>query len=206
MIKQTKEEIANSATHLFGAFAVVALALALIIKIDTFSISTLLGAGIFCLSALAMYISSTIYHWALPGKTKKILRYFDHSNIYILIAASYTPILLCGVQGALGWWMFGILWSVALLGIFYKIFFLGKYPKVSLAIYLIMGWSVVFIAKPVWDVVPATALLFILLEGIFYTAGTYFYSHDSKKYYHAIWHIFVLGGTVSHFCAVWFII
>ena len=102
--------------------------------------------------------------------------------------------------------MFGILWSVALLGIFYKIFFLGKYPKVSLAIYLIMGWSVVFIAKPVWDVVPATALLFILLEGIFYTAGTYFYSHDSKKYYHAIWHIFVLGGTVSHFCAVWFII
>lgn len=206
LIKQTKEEIANTFTHLIGAVISASLALILIIKSSDLSPGSILGITIFCISAIAMYISSSIYHWALPGKTKRILRYFDHSNIYILIAASYSPVLLCSIKGALGWWMFGALWFIAIMGICYKIFFLGKYPKLSLAIYLMMGWSVVLIARPVWREVPAIALSFIALEGIFYTAGTYFYSHDSKQYYHAIWHVFVLGGTLSHFAAIWFII
>ena len=103
--------------------------------------------------------------------------------------------------------MFGILGFTALLGTFYKIFLLGRYPKLSLAIYLIMGWSVIFIARPVWLAVPLSAILWIAAEGIFYTVGTYFYSNDDKhQYYHAIWHLFVLAGSISHFIAVWLLI
>ena len=180
MIKQTGEEIANTATHLSGVLLSAIFGLLLLFKGNILDLNEFLGISLFSLSAFIMYISSSIYHWAMPGKLKRVLRYFDHSNIYILIAASYTPILLCAVKGKLGWWMFGILWTVAIFGIIYKIFFLGKYPRLSLMIYLTMGWSVVFIAKSVWLTLPSISLVLILCEGILYTIGTYFFSQIGR--------------------------
>ncbi|MEG0948243.1 MAG: hemolysin III family protein [Bacteroidales bacterium] len=207
MLKQTKEEIANTLTHLAGIGVAFGAGGLLIAKGMTSSRQSLLGVIIFSVGMLLMYSASTIYHWTLPGKWKQTLRYLDHINIYVLIAASYTPILLCSIGGVLGWSVFAAMWGMALIGAFYKIFFLGKYPRLSLAIYLTMGWSVVFIAKSVWQNMPTIALWCILIEGISYTIGTYFYSRDtSTPYYHAVWHLFVLGGTASHIAAVWFII
>lgn len=207
MLKQTKEEIANTLTHLAGIGVAFGAGGLLIAKGMAASRQSLLGVIIFSVGMLLMYSASTIYHWTLPGKWKQTLRYLDHINIYVLIAASYTPILLCSIGGVLGWSVFAAMWGMALIGAFYKIFFLGKYPRLSLAIYLTMGWSVVFIAKSVWQNMPTIALWCILIEGISYTIGTYFYSRDtSTPYYHAVWHLFVLGGTASHIAAVWFII
>lgn len=207
VLQQTREEIANTLTHLVGVIIALSAGIMLINKGIDSHWQNLLGISIFSVGMLLMYMASTIYHWTLPGKWKKILRYCDHINIYVLIAASYTPILLCSIGGMLGWSVFGVMWTLALAGTLYKIFFLGKYPRLSLAIYLIMGWAVVFIAKPVWNNMPIEALLFLLLEGICYTVGTYFYSHDdSHSFYHAIWHLFVLGGTMSHIATVWYIV
>jgi len=204
-MRQTREELFNTLTHLGGTF-LMAIVLVLLLYETRFSVwKYSFSVLVFSISAILMYASSTVYHWVLPGKLKNYLRYFDHINIYILIAASYTPILICGVAGETGWVMFGILWGLVILGAFYKIFFLGKYPRLSLGIYLIMGWSVVFIAKPVWNSLPTIALWFLLAEGLFYTIGSYFFACDRKHaYYHAIWHLFVLCGTLSHFAAMWY--
>lgn len=206
-MKQTKEEIANTLTHFAGVLIALSTAWLFIIKSFMGEWETRFAAIIFSISVLFMYTASTVYHWTPPGKAKKILRYFDHINIYVLIAASYTPILIVSVGGVLGWIMFAIMWILVLAGSFYKIFFLGKYPRLSLFIYLIMGWAVVFIAKPVYESMSALALIFILCEGIAYTTGTYFYANDSKyPYFHAIWHVFVLAGTIFHGLAVWDVI
>ena len=119
-----------------------------------------------------------------------------------MIAASYTPICIGVVGGALGWTVFGLLWAVVIGGAVYKIIAIDRYPKLSLVLYLVMGWSVVFIAEPVFQRLTTTALLFILAEGLFYTGGTYFFAHDSRRYFHAIWHIFVLLGSISHWAAM----
>lgn len=205
IIKQSKEEVANSITHFFGVCIAIIASILLLLKVQNGDINSILGVAIFSIGMISLYTSSTFYHWTLPGKLKRVLRYCDHINIYVLISASYSPILIGSIGGTLGWTIFFIMWAMTLIGAFYKIFFLGKYPKLSLAIYLIMGWSVIIIAKSLWDNLPTIAILFMLSEAFFYTVGTYFYSHDNMhKYYHAIWHLFVLGGTVSHILAVWF--
>ncbi|MGL4293746.1 MAG: PAQR family membrane homeostasis protein TrhA [Bacteroidales bacterium] len=207
LFKQSKEEIANTFTHFSGMIFSLIFGILLIGKSIGSSWVSLLAALVFSVSVFLMYSASAIYHWVLPGKLKMNLRYLDHINIYFLIAASYTPILLCAIGGGLGWSVFVFLWVVALAGCVYKFFFLGKFPRLSLSIYLLMGWSVLFIAKPVWQNLSESVLLLILSEGLFYTIGTYFYSKDRVyPYYHAIWHLFVLLGTLMHCIAVWLII
>jgi len=202
-MKRTSEEIANTLTHLVGiVFALVTAWLLLRHSVNAVWQQTF-GMAVFSAAMLFMYTASTVYHWTLPGKTKRLLRHFDHISIYVLIAASYTPIWLCIVGGTSGWIAFGLMWGVALIGSIVKLVALGKYPRLSLAVYLIMGWSAVFAIVPIWNAMSVTALLWLLSEGIFYTVGTYFYAHDERPFYHAVWHIFVLGGTVSHFMAMW---
>lgn len=202
-MKRTSEEIANTLTHLVGiVFALVTAWLLLRHSVNAVWQQTF-GMAVFSAAMLFMYTASTVYHWTLPDKTKRLLRHFDHISIYVLIAASYTPIWLCIVGGTAGWIAFGLMWGVALIGSIVKLVALGKYPRLSLAVYLIMGWSAVFAIVPIWNAMSVTALLWLLSEGIFYTVGTYFYAHDERPFYHAVWHIFVLGGTVSHFMAMW---
>lgn len=200
--KRTKEEVFNTATHLLGVVFTLSMAW-LIIKLGyRASWQHAFGVTFFTSGMLLMFAASTLYHWWLPGQGKRFLRIFDHIGIYIMIAASYTPICIGVIGGTLGWTVFGLLWATVVGGAFYKITAINKYPRLSLLIYLVMGWSVVFIAEPVYHQLSTTALLFILAEGLFYTSGTYFFSHDSHPYYHGIWHIFVLLGAICHWIAI----
>ncbi len=203
MTRRSNEEIFNTLTHLAGVVLTLSVAW-IIIKLGYNSNwKNAFGVTFFTSGMLLMFAFSTLYHWCLPGKGKNILRIFDHISIYVMIAASYTPICIGVVGGALGWTVFGLLWGVVIAGAVYKITAINKYPRLSLALYLIMGWSIVFIAQPVFESLTTTALCFILLEGLLYTGGTYFFANDDRhKWYHGIWHLFVLGGAISHWAAI----
>lgn len=204
--RRSREEIFNTLTHLAGVVFTLSVAWVIIRYGYRQNWQHAFGVTFFTSGMLLMYACSTLYHWWLPGKTKSVLRIFDHCGIYVMIAASYTPICIGVVGGALGWTVFGLLWAVVVAGIIYKVKALGRYPKLSLSLYLAMGWSVVFIAEPVVSKLSLPSLLWILAEGIFYTGGTYFFAHDDRRYYHGIWHIFVLLGSVSHWAAVYCIV
>ncbi len=160
------------------------------------------GVIFFIAGMFLMYLSSSLYHWVKPSMAKDVLRRLDHISIYVMIACSYTPICVGVVGGWVGWTLFGIQWAIVLAGTFYKIYAFGKYPKLSLAIYLVMGWSALLVAPQVFSRLTVWGLIFLLSEGIFYTAGTYFFSHDDRRHFHAIWHIFVLLGSIAHWSVV----
>ena len=200
--KRTSEEMFNTLTHLFGVIFTLGLAWLILKMSYNANWQYAFGVTFFTCGMLIMFAASTLYHWWLPGKGKRFLRVFDHIGIYVMIAASYTPICIGVVGGALGWTVFGILWAAVVSGAFYKITAINKYPRLSLFLYLLMGWSIVFIAEPVFEKLSAEALYCILAEGLFYTSGTYFFAHDTRPYYHGIWHIFVLLGAISHWTAI----
>ncbi len=200
--RRSREENLNTITHLAGVILTLSLAWKLLDLAYSTSVQYAMGITFFTVGMLVMFACSALYHWWLPGKGKRVLRVFDHISIYIMIATSYTPICIGLVGGALGWTVFGVMWAVAIGGTVYKITAIDRWPRLSLALYLIMGWSVVFIAKPVYDKLSSEALTYLLLEGFFYTAGTYFFAHDKRHYYHAIWHLFVLAGAIAHWLAI----
>lgn len=160
------------------------------------------GVIFFIVGMFLMFLSSTVYHWVWPGRAKAIIRKLDHISIYVMIACSYTPICVSVIGGWIGWTVFGIQWAIVIGGVFYKVFAMGKYPKLSLALYLVMGWSVLLIIKPVIDRVSVPVLARLVTEGVLYTVGTYFFAHDQKRHFHAIWHVFVLLGAMAHWTAV----
>ena len=204
--RRSREERFNTFTHLGGMLFTLGAAW-IILKLGYESNwKNAFGTTTFTCGMLLMYAASTLYHWAMPGKAKRRLRIFDHISIYVMIAASYTPICIGVVGGALGWTVFGILWGVALGGAVYKLTAMDRYPRLSLFLYLLMGWSFIFMAEPVCSRLPSRALCAILAEGLFYTSGTWFFAHDSKPYFHGVWHIFVLLGSVAHWLAILFIL
>lgn len=204
--KRTPEEISNTLTHLAGVIFTLLSAWGLLILAYADSWQKAMGVTFFVVGMLIMYSFSTVYHWAMPGRAKRFLRIMDHIGIYVMIACSYTPICIGVVGGWVGWTVFALLWLTVVGGAIYKIKALGRYPRLSLLIYLVMGWSVVFIAEPVLENLSTAALMCLLAEGLFYTSGTYFFSHDGRKHYHAIWHIFVLLGSLAHWGAVFCIL
>ena len=162
-----------------------------------------LGTGlVFGLSALAMFVTSVIYHAVAEPTRKQWLRKLDHSAIYLLIAGTYTPFTLVAMQGAWGWTLFAVIWTLAVLGIVSKLAIGFRYPRLSLALYVGMGWLAVVAIKPMWEALTGAQLAWILAGGLLYTAGVPFYVWKSKRYTHAVWHLFVLGGVACHFAAV----
>lgn len=196
-----KTELCNTWTHLAGVIFALSSIWLVWLAAD---VSWQMAFGVICfiVGMFFMFLSSTVYHWVREGRVKNILRKFDHISIYVMIACSYTPILIGVVGGWLGWTVFAFQWLVVIGGIFYKIYAIGRWPRLSLAIYLIMGWSIVLIAKPVVKALMPETLWLLLAEGIAYTAGTYFFAHDERPHYHAIWHVFVLLGALAHWGAV----
>lgn len=207
MFDKKKAEFANTWTHAGGLVLFCLMAVFLWIRgarHESFLLN--LGLVLFFIGEFMMFFSSTIYHWVTDAKIKRVLRYFDHSAIYLSIAGSYSPILLYTIGGTLGNVCFLVIWVLTLLGIVYKIFFLGKYPKFSLGLYLAMGWMIVFIVKPVFETFPAISLWMLLGEGLSFTLGTYFFWKDGEHtYYHAIWHVFVYAGSLFHYLVLWFL-
>ena len=198
-------EHGNTWTHLVGT--IFALASMWIIW-PAFHVSWQMAMGVifFCVGMFLMFLASTIYHWVHPGLAKAVLRKCDHISIYVMIACSYTPILVSIIGGWVGWLMFGVQWACVLGGTFYKIFAMGKYPRLSLAIYLTMGWSILLVFPQVLQHLSTATLVCLLLEGLFYTAGTWFFAHDSRPGFHAVWHVFVLLGAIAHWTAILLVI
>ncbi len=196
-----KAECGNTWTHLAGA--VFALSSIWFVRLAA-DISWQMAFGVICFlfGMFFMFLSSTVYHWVREGRVKNALRKCDHISIYVMIACSYTPILIGVIGGWLGWMVFALQWTVVIVGAIYKITSLGRWPRLSLAIYLIMGWSIVFIAEPVIKALTPVTMLLLLAEGIAYTAGTYFFAHDDRPHYHAVWHVFVLLGAIAHWGVV----
>ena len=197
----SKDESGNTWTHLGGAVFALSSIWLVWLAADV-SWQMVFGVICFLFGMFFMFLSSAVYHWVHSERLKQALRKCDHISIYVMIACSYTPILIGVVGGWLGWLVFALQWLVVIVGAVYKIVALGRWPRLSLAVYLIMGWSIVLVAEPVMRLLTPVTMLLLLAEGIAYTAGTYFFAHDDRPHYHAIWHVFVLLGAIAHWGAV----
>jgi hemolysin III len=162
----------------------------------------IVACSVYGSTLVCLYASSTLYHAARSSRWKRIFRIIDHSSIYLLIAGTYTPFTLVNLRGAWGWSLFGVVWGLTIAGILFKVWFVDHFPIASTVVYLLMGWLAVVAVKPLVAVVPLGGLLWILVGGLLYTAGVAFFSWQKLPYHHAIWHIFVLGGSVCHYFAV----
>ncbi|MCL2289922.1 MAG: hemolysin III family protein [Bacteroidetes bacterium] len=198
-----REETMNVLTHWIGTIVVgIGSGCLITLSVLSGSVTKIASVSIYSFCMIMLYCASTLYHFEENESVKKKLKVLDHASIYLLIAGTYTPFLLINLKGSIGIILFVIVWSIALLGITAKIFFLNKFKKLSLAVYLVMGWIIVFAIKPLIVAISITGLIFIALGGIFYSGGVYFYVRKDKEFYHSIWHIFVLLGTIMHFFAV----
>lgn len=153
-------------------------------------------------SLVLLYSSSTIYHYLKTEKLKKLFRKVDHCAIFLLIAGSYTPFTLIPLKGIYGWMLFGTIWSLAFLGIFLKAFYIHRFKKFTTCLYLLMGWLVIIAIEPLMNNFPYEGLVWLLVGGVSYTIGVYFFVLDKRKYYHAVWHVFVLGGSACQYFAI----
>jgi len=206
-IQSLKEEIANSITHGIGAALSIA-GLAILVALasrhgDTVRVVSL---SIYGATLILLYLSSTLYHSFSKGRVKHFFRFLDHSSIYLLIAGSYTPILLVSLRGIWGWAVFAIVWTMAIGGIIAKIFLTGKFGIFSVVFYIAMGWIVVLAIKPILETIPFNLFIWLLMGGLSYTFGIIFYAMEKMPYNHTIWHLFVLGGSVTHFFGMLFYI
>jgi hemolysin III len=164
--------------------------------------SAVVGALVFGITAVLVYLTSTLYHAVTRPRLKQILRVADHSAIYLLIAGTYTPFTLGVLRGALGWTLFGLIWTLATAGVVFKMIRGFGHPRLSIGIYLAMGWMILAVAKPLWHLVPAIGVAWLVAGGLAYTAGVAFYATRRVRFGHFIWHLFVLVGTACHFVAV----
>jgi hemolysin III len=197
------EEIANSVSHGLGLSAAVAafpvLVLAAQQRGDTAGI---VGASVFATAAVLLYLVSTLFH-ALPRcRAKRVFQILDHSAIYLLIAGTYTPFTLGVLRGDWGWTLFGLVWGMAIAGTVLKALGGVRYTTLSTWTYLAMGWLVVIAAKTVWTLVPGWGLFWLIAGGVAYTAGAVFFMAERIRYFHFVWHLFVVAGTACHFIAV----
>lgn len=200
---RSKDELANALTHAAGVVASL-IGGAVLITLATLSGSVyqIVGAAVFAASLVLLYSASTAYHIALGERARRRLRIFDHCAIYVLIAGTYTPLTLTALRGPWGWTLFGVVWGLAVAGIIFKLFFIGRFPRVSTAIYIGMGWLIVVAAGPLVRTVDPVALAWLAGGGLAYTGGTVFYHSRRIPYAHAVWHLFVLTGSVCHAIAV----
>ena len=201
--KAAAHELASAWTHGLGAVAALAGGAVLITLAALHGDAWQLGAAIvFGVSLLALYVASTLYHAVEHPVSKGRLKVFDHCAIYVLIAGTYTPFTLIGLRGPWGWGLFTAIWSLALAGVIFKLFFTGRFKRLSTLIYVAMGWLIVIAIKPLLATLDAWTVGWLFAGGLSYTLGTIFYHRPSLPYSHAIWHLFVIGGSVCHYIAV----
>lgn len=202
------EEVAHALTHGLGVVLAIAGLTVMVARATLYGNALhIAGAAIFGTTLVLMYTASTLYH-SIPAEqlpnAKKILRIVDHSSIYVLIAGTYTPFTLVTLNGAIGWTLFGTVWGLALAGVIFKVYATGRFENVSLAIYLGMGWSIIGAIKPLVHTLDTGGVVLLITGGLAYTGGVAFYALDHRRYFHAIWHAFVLAGSVLQFFAVLF--
>ncbi|MFB7642666.1 PAQR family membrane homeostasis protein TrhA [Peribacillus butanolivorans] len=202
-----KEEVVNAITHGVGVLlSIAALVFLIIFSVQKGSAWHVVISVIYGVSMLLLYVSSTLVHSFPAGKTKDLFEIFDHSAIYLFIAGTYTPIMLLVIQGTLGWTLLGIVWGVAVIGVVFKAFFVKKFLFLSTILYIAMGWLIVIAWGPLSASMPSAGIQLLVAGGLLYTFGAVFYVWRGFPYHHAVWHLFVLAGSVAHFFAVLFYI
>ena len=197
------EEWANSLTHGVGLLAsLTATAILVTLSARNGTAWHIVGSAVFGATLILLYTASTLYHTVRAPRARVRLRVLDHCAIYILIAGSYPPFTLGGLRGGWGWSMFGVMWGLAVAGVIFKLFTTGKLNRLSTGIYIAMGWLAVIAVRPMLERLGAVTFLWLLAGGLLYTAGTAFYHNRRMPYAHAVWHLFVLGGSMCHAVAV----
>ena len=201
------EEIANFVSHTVGAGLAILGFIMLIIRAAWFNnIPAIISYIVFSLGLMVLYTMSSIYHGLKPSKAKNVFEILDHSSIYFLIAASYTPFLVLGLKSKMGITLLIIQWVICAIGITFKAFFTGKFKGISTVVYLIMGWMIVFSWNELISKISPISIIFLVTGGILYSLGTIFYMWKVCKFNHMIWHIFVVLGSIAHYIAIWFLI
>ncbi len=199
------EEKANILSHTLGLLLSFAALILLVVRAGRYGDAWhVVGAAIFGASLIALYAASTAYHSATNPARRARLRIIDHATIYILIAGTYTPFSLVTLHGPVGWTIFGVTWGMAAIGTVLKLFFTGRFNLVSTLMYVFMGWIIVFAVKPLIANFPLEGIYWLVAGGVSYTTGAVIYSIGKMPLNHAIFHVFVLGGSICHFVAVYF--
>ena len=197
------EEIWHAVTHGLGlVLSIAALSIMVAYSSQTGSAISVFASALFGSTLIVLYGSSTLYHALTHYELKKKFQLFDHASIYVLIAGSYTHVTLLTLGNRLGYSIFAIVWGVSLIGIYLKFAYPGRFEKLSLVLYLLLGWLIVVALKELLVVMPSGGLWLLLTGGLFYTVGVIFYVWDSLPFNHAIWHLFVMAGSISHFFMV----
>lgn len=207
MKTQTRlEEQLNTFSHAIGALFGIAGLVLLIVKQDSAPWG-LFSVLVYGMSMIILFSASTLYHAAKTEKRKHYFRIVDHISIYLLIAGTYTPVLLLMLSDSKGWPLFYTVWGIAAFGVFLKLFFIGRFEVFSTLLYLVMGWLIVFDFTTLADRMHTNGLLLLFAGGLFYTVGIVFYAIEKIPYNHVIWHVFVLAGAICHYFMVfWFVV
>lgn len=197
------EEIANAVTHGIGAaLAIAGCAVIIVLAALTGDPWKIVSVSIYGASTILMFTMSTLYHALTNAKAKRVFRIFDHSTIFLLIAGTYTPFTLVSLRGSLGWTIFGIVWGCSLLGIVLNMISLERFEKISMAFYVGSGWCIVLALKSLFQCLAWPGFLLLVLGGLMYTGGIYFYNKNDAQFAHSIWHLFVLAGAALHFFCI----
>lgn len=200
----SREELWNALTHGIGVAAALVGGGVLVTMAVLFgSTAQIVGAAVYVGTLVLLFTASTLFHAIPHANAKRKLQIFDHCAIFLLIAGTYTPFMLVGLRGAWGWSLLSVVWALAVAGVVFKLFYTGRFERTSTAIYIAMGWLVIIAVVPLCRALPLTTLVLLFVGGLFYTLGTLFYLSKRIPYAHAIWHGFVLVGSVCHFIAVY---
>jgi hemolysin III len=199
----TGEEIANSITHGIGALlAIGALVVLVVFAAIKGTVWHIVSFSIFGTTLVLLYFASTLYHSLTHVTAKKVFHKFDHISIYLLIAGTYTPFCLTVLRSWIGWTIFGIVWTCAVLGTVFKAISVGSRVRLSTVLYVMMGWVILIAINPLYEAMSFNGFALLIAGGVSYTLGTIFFIRDQVKYNHSVWHVFVLGGSVLHFFSV----
>ena len=199
------EEIAHAVSHGVGILLSIA-GLAILVAFSSLNGDAwhIISSSIYGATLILMYSASTLYHGVSHEKAKSVLQRVDHAAIYLLIAGTYTPFLLINLRQNWGWWLFGIIWSLALIGLVFEVTGFKPVKRISLWLYLMMGWLIVLAINPMLTHVSTGGLVLLLAGGLAYTGGAFFYVRKTMPYHHVIWHIFVLAGSILHYFSILF--
>lgn len=197
------EEIFNSVSHGTGGLLAIAGTAVLIVLTAIYSDAwAVVSASIYGASLIILYTMSTLYHAITNARAKKFFRIMDHNTIFFLIAGTYTPFTLGPLRGALGWVLFGIVWGAAAVGIVLNSINLERFRKPSVVCYILMGWVIIIAIKPMLQTLPSASLVYLLIGGVLYTVGIIFYALKKVKWFHSVWHLFTVAGSIFHYFSV----
>jgi hemolysin III len=194
--------LANAITHGVGAALALVGAVYLIVASRRGDAWLIVSCSIYGATLVLVYLCSTLYHSLVRTRARHVFHVLDHSSIYLLIAGTYTPFMLVSMRGAAGWTLLGVVWGLAIAGVVFKSFAVGRFPAASATVYLLMGWCVVFALRPLLDAISWHGMMWLAAGGLAYTLGIVFFANDRLRFFHALWHVFVMAGSVAHYFAV----